>query len=226
MCTRYITPDQAEIERFWEISHRNQPRWWEPAIFPRGHGPFIRAVAEDRELVVGQWGLIPWFAESTKLTYSTTDARFEGIESKAAFKRSWGQGRRCIIPALSFDEPCWETGQNVWWRFSRADGLPWGLAGLWNTWTDNATGEIVESYTLLTINADDHPLMSRMHKPDPKQLADLQDKRSVVAIESASIDQWLNGSTGDAATLIKAPPIDSIEAGPITRISSSTTLTT
>jgi hypothetical protein len=33
---------------------------------------------------------------------------------------------------------------------------------------DKATGEVHNSYTLLTINADSHPLMTRMHKPDPK----------------------------------------------------------
>jgi len=75
------------------------------------------------------------------------------------------RGQRCIIPALSFDEPNWETGRNIWWRFRRADGEPWGLAGLWNAWTDRATGEIHESYTMLTINADDHPLM-RQPPPD------------------------------------------------------------
>ena len=49
-----------------------------------------------------------------------------------------------------------------------ADGLPWGWAGLWNAWTDKQTSKVIESYTMLTINADHHPLLSRMHKPDPK----------------------------------------------------------
>jgi putative SOS response-associated peptidase YedK len=75
---------------------------------------------------------------------------------------------RCIIPAASFDEPNWETGKNVWWRFRRADGVPWGLAGLWNTWIDKETGDVWDNYTMLTLNADGHPLMGRMHKPDPK----------------------------------------------------------
>ena len=43
----------------------------------------------------------------------------------------------------------WETGRNVWWRFKRADGAPWSLAGLWNTWTDKTTGEVHESYTMI-----------------------------------------------------------------------------
>jgi len=158
--------------------------------------------------------LIPWFAKAAKLSYATNNARFEGITSKASYKQPWARGQRCIIPAWSFDEPCWETGRNVWWRFRRADGLPWGLAGLWNTWTDPATGEILESYTMLTINADQHPLMSRMHKPDPKLPPDQQDKRSVVSIELADVNAWLCGSNDEAASLVRVPPEEVFDAGP------------
>lgn len=215
MCTRYVPPDQAAIERFWHVGRHNQPRWAEQ-VFPRAQGPFVRpgGTAPERELVVGQWGLIPWFAKTAKLTYSTNNARFEEIAGKASYKQSWLQGRRCIIPAWSFDEPCWESGRNVWWGFRRADGAPWGLAGLWNAWTDWETGEVLQSYTMLTINADSHPLMSRMHRPDPKLPPDRQDKRSVVAIEFGDVDAWLQGSTDEAAGLMRPPPVELIEAGP------------
>jgi len=215
MCNRYVSPDQAAIERFWHIGRHNQPQWARE-IFPRAPGPFVRlgASAPERELVVGQWGLIPWFAKTAKLTYSTNNARSEEIATKASYKQSWLQGRRCIIPAWSFDEPCWETGRNVWWNFRRADGLPWGLAGLWNDWTDKESGEVISSYTMLTINADHHPLMSRMHRPDPKLPPDKQDKRSVIAIESGDVDAWLHGSTDDAKELMRVPPVDAMEAAP------------
>lgn len=213
MCNRYVSPEQAEIERLWEIGRRNPVPWWQPAIFPRSLGPFVRSSGDNgRELVVGQWGLIPWFAKSPQLKYSTNNARFEGIEAKASYKHPWLQGKRCIIPAWSFDEPCWETGNNVWWTFRRADGDPWALAGLWNAWADPETGEIIESYTMLTINADGHPLMSRMHKPDPKLPPDQQDKRSVVPIEIADVDIWLNGSVGEAAGLMRVPSADVFDA--------------
>jgi putative SOS response-associated peptidase YedK len=39
------------------------------------------------------------------------------------------------------------------------------LAGLWNTWIDKETGEVRDNCTMLTLNADGHPLMGRMHKP-------------------------------------------------------------
>ncbi|MEJ8852178.1 hypothetical protein [Variovorax rhizosphaerae] len=47
---------------------------------------------------------------------------------------------------------------------------------------------------MLTLNADAHPLMNRMHKPDPKVGRDEQDKRSVVPIERGDVDQWLEGT--------------------------------
>ena len=87
--------------------------------------------------------------------YQTNNARSEELAEKNSYKDPWKRGQRCIIPAASFDEPNWETGKNIWWQFSRADGAPWGLAGLWNVWTNKDTGEVHESYTMLTLNADD-----------------------------------------------------------------------
>jgi len=220
VCTKYVSPDDAAIERYWEV--RPLDGWNGTSMFPRARGPFIRKVAEAgaarRECVLGQWGLIPAFATEAKLAYSTFNARFEELAQKASYKTPWARGQRCIIPAHSFDEPCWETGRNVWWRFTRRDAEPWGLAGLWNTWVDRATGELHESYTMLTINADDHPLMRRMHKPDPKYAPDHQDKRSVVAIERRDAERWLEGSALEATALVRAPAMELIEGHPVAAV--------
>lgn len=218
MCNRYTPPDLLEIEREWAIGRQNPPRWWNEVLFPRGQGPFLRRARDDagysRELVVGAWGLIPWFAKEPRLKYPTNNARSEELAEKASYKQPWARGQRCIIPAANFDEPNWETGRNVWWRFRRADGRPWGLAGLWNTWTDKATGEVHESYTMLTINADAHPLMRRMHKPDSKLPADQQDKRSVIPLAPEDYDQWLAGTVADAQTLLRVPAVGIFDAAP------------
>lgn len=218
MCNRYTPPKELEIEREWHVGRQNPVRWWDDVLYPRGQGAFIRRARDDagysRELVVGQWGLIPWFAKEARLPYQTNNARSEELAAKASYKQPWARGQRCIIPAADFDEPNWESGKNVWWRFRRADGRPWGLAGLWNAWTDKATGEVHESYTMLTINADAHPLMSRMHKPDAKLAADKQDKRSVIPIEPEDYDQWLAGSQSDALALLKLASVEAFDAGP------------
>ncbi|APW38428.1 DUF159 family protein [Rhodoferax koreense] len=219
MCNRYTSPEDLDIERFWNTPRGKTLPLWPPTQFPRSPGPFIRRARDDagysRELVVGQWALIPWFAKTAKLPYSTNNARSEDMEKTASYKQPWARGQRCIIPALDFDEPNWESGKNEWWRFRRADGDPWSLAGLWNTWTDKATGEVHESYTMLTLNADQHPLMRRMHKPDPKLGPDQQDKRSVIPIEMADVDTWLVGTQEEARVLLRLSVADLFDAGPV-----------
>ncbi|MEO6531946.1 MAG: SOS response-associated peptidase family protein [Pseudolysinimonas sp.] len=214
MCNRYHPP-RSEV--YWE-EFRAMPPENLPVgpIFPRRPGPFIRAGRIDgaRQTVVGQWGLIPFFAKALPLKYSTNNSRIETAPTAATFKAPWARGQRCIIPAASFDEPNWESGKNEWWRFRRADGRAWGLAGLWSDWTDPATGQVSLSYSMLTMNADTHPLMSRMHKPDPKLASHEQDKRSVIAIKPDDWDTWLRGPIDSAHALIRLTAIEDFDAGP------------
>lgn len=218
MRNRYKSREEVEIERQWHVGRAQPARWWDQDVFPRGRGAVIRRAASgpgECELAAGQWGLIPWFTKSPDLKYSTNNARSEELAHKAAYREPWARGQRCIIPARSFDEPCWETGQCVWWRFRPAAGGLWGLAGLWNTWTNRATCEIHENYTMLTINADHHPLMRRMHKPKPKMPTDRQDKRSVIPITLGDSVHRLHGSLATASALLKLPPAAAFDTVPL-----------
>ena len=88
-------------------------------------------------------------------------------------------------PRRTFDHPNWETNKNVWWTLRRADEQPWHLAGIWNAWTDPTTGEVLESYSMLTQNCDGLPFLSRFHKSEPDLPPDMQDKRTAVPLEVA-----------------------------------------
>jgi hypothetical protein len=68
---------------------------------------------------------------------------------------------------------------------------------------------------MLTHNADHHPLMARMHKPDLKLPSDRQDKRNVIAIELADVDAWLLGPADEAASLVRVPEVGVIAAEPL-----------
>jgi len=58
----------------------------------------------------------------------------------------------------------------------------------------------------MTLNADRHPLMHRMHKPD---------KRSVVPIELDDVDTWLKVSQEVAAALVRLEHAEVFDAGPV-----------
>jgi putative SOS response-associated peptidase YedK len=182
---------------------------------PLGEGPFIRARNGEPELVVGTWALV---GDNDKKPINrprmTNCARWEGIAQKPTYKGSWLRGQRCLIPAERFDYPTWESGKNEWWTFRRADGQPWHLAGIWNTWTSPKTGEVFESYSMLTQNCDTHLLLSRFHKPEPTLAPDAQDKRTVVPLEMGDFRTWLNGTNEEAARLVRLPPVDLYDAVP------------
>lgn len=73
------------------------------------HPPARNSTDYQRELVVGQWGVIPWFAKSPKLTFSATNARSESeelaaigqvqgsLESRPALHHPRGQLRRAEL---------------------------------------------------------------------------------------------------------------------------------
>jgi putative SOS response-associated peptidase YedK len=209
MCNRY-RPVSVTVVRDvfgFTLLEEPQPLYATQGIGPWQSGPFIRAGSA----AVGQWGLIPWFSPARRPTgrggrpISTNNCRIETVATAPSFKGPWARGQRCLIPAVDYDEPYWGTGRNIWWRFGRRDQAPWALAGLWTEWTDPASGEVVLSYTMLTQNCDAHPLLNRMHKPDPALPADQQDKRTIIAIERADWDTWLHGSVDQAMALVKLP---------------------
>ncbi len=214
MCNQYAPPGPERVSEYFRTGRPTE--LYRPGIGPWGRGPFIRNTPTGHEAVVGQWALIADNAKEAKSSarIMTNNARSESVATKPTYRGPWVRGQRCLIPADSFLEPNWESGKNEWWRFRRADDALWGLDGIWNAWTDPASGEIVESYTMLTINADAHPLMNRMHKPDPKLGPNEQDKRSVVVVEPADFSTWLGGSIDEARALIRLAPVAVFAAGP------------
>lgn len=226
MCNRYRAASVVRIRdafgfTYIESGPPREYRYSTEGIGPLQAGPFIR----KRELVVGQWGLTPDDSPTlkpmnrqTKRPMSTNNARWNperGQPEARSFWGPWDRGQRCVIPVEDFEEPYWGHGgpRCIWWRFRRTDGAPLAVAGLWNEWTDPATGEVAPSYTMLTINANAHPLLSLMHRPDldadknPLPPA-LQDKRTIVTLERDQLEQWLHGTREEAAALVQLPARD------------------
>ena len=112
----------------------------------------------------GLFGLVPFWSADLKLAKRTYNARSETAAEKPSFREAWRQGQHCIVPAASFFVPDWRSGKAVATRISRTDGQPMGIAGLWSGWM-SPHGELVHSFTMLTINAETHSLMRQFHKP-------------------------------------------------------------
>lgn len=117
----------------------------------------------SRELVGLRWGLIPSWAKDAAIGNRMINARAETVAEKPSYRTAF-RHRRCVVLADGFYE--WQRQGTVKTPhyMSQPDGSPFGFAGLWESWTDRATGEVVQTTTLLTTEANDfmQPLHHRM----------------------------------------------------------------
>ena len=177
-------------------------------VGPYGEGVIIRAVDGEAVATQAQWGFIPPASRAplpADRRVRNTHARVETVHERVTYRGAWAAGQRCLIPLLSYTEPNWETGRHIPWEMRRADGTPWALAGIWGVWTEPGTGRHVYHYAMLTQACDDHPLLSRLHRPDPSRPLHMQDKRAPIHIPSDDWDTWLMGSGSDARQLVRLP---------------------
>lgn len=138
------------------------------------------------------------------------NARSETVAEKPSFRNAWKRRQFGLIPVHAFYEPNYESGKAVRWRIERADGQPFCLAGIWERRMDDP-GPAHWSFSMLTINADEHPLMRRFHKPG-------DEKRSVVVLDRADYDGWLSARTdAEARSYLQAfdPQLMMASASPV-----------
>ena len=201
MCSHYESVKDHEILKS-HFSIDTIPDGMKEDLWPGYLGAFVRnnEAGTDREMLLGSFGLIPHWATDTKIARNTYNARSETVAEKPSYRYAWRLGRRCIIPADAIYEPDWRTGKAVPTRIARADGKPMGIAGLWTGWKA-PSGEIHRSYTMLTINADTHPLMQLFHKPT-------DEKRMVVILPDNQYGDWLSAGVDDCREFLREYPAE------------------
>jgi putative SOS response-associated peptidase YedK len=153
------------------------------ALFIRNTAPSAAPGTGRLQALTGLFGLVPQWSTDLRMTRSTYNARSETASEKPSFRDAWRRGQHCIVPAEALFEPDWRSGRPVAARIGSADGAPLGVAGLWSCW--RAQEQEIFSFTMLTVNAEDHPVMREMHKPG-------DEKRMVVVVAPALYAHWLS----------------------------------
>jgi putative SOS response-associated peptidase YedK len=160
-----------------------------------------------REAQVGSFGLVPAWSRDTKIARHTYNARSETVAEKPSFRDAWRRAQHCIVPVDAFFEPDWRSGKAVPTRIGRASGQPLGAAGLWSRWQD-AKGQELFSFTLLTVNADAHPFMRQFHKAD-------DEKRMIVLLPPEQYPAWLQADAAQSSAFLAIqPPEDLVSTAP------------
>ncbi|MFP4128842.1 MAG: SOS response-associated peptidase [Desulfonatronovibrio sp.] len=124
-----------------------------------------------------RWGLIPHWSKNRQTQYKMINARIEGVWDKPAFKAAI-RYRRCLIPASGFYE--WkktDSGKHPYFITVSASDM-FSMAGIWETWEDKSSGEIIDSCAILTTEAKG-------------VVRDIHDRMPVI-IERKGYEHWLN----------------------------------
>ena len=145
------------------------------------------------------FGLVPFWSKDDKASRKTYNARSETVASKPSYREPWKKRRYALVPMVRFYEPDCETGKPLRWKIERRDERAFTVAAIWEYWKQ-PTGEGLHSFSMLTINADGHPVMGRFHRPD-------DEKRSLVIVPSDRREAWLQATPEEAkGFLVPMPP--------------------
>lgn len=147
-----------------------------------------------------RWGLIPYWADSTKSAYSMFNARSETLLEKASFK-SLVSAHRCVILADGYYEWNAITPKNKepFW-IHRPGELPFGMAGLWTSNRKVEPGREIHSATIITMPSNEdtrtvHDRMPAILRDEPEVMGWLTDNSTKPEDRINKITQPLESGT-------------------------------
>ena len=158
------------------------------------------------------WGLVPsWVKtldEANKIRFKTFNARSESIEDKPSFSESF-RSKRCIIPVKGFYEWQHVGKQKIPWYIYHAGNEILSVAGLYNEWVESKSGETLNTFTIVTTDAND--LMAEIHNSA---------KRMPVIFDKNDEKKWIDVSVPpeEALSLLKPCPSELLKAHTISNL--------
>jgi putative SOS response-associated peptidase YedK len=207
MCGRYYRKgDKQKIAEAFHVSKVDDfplPSW-DYNVAPTTQQPIIRNNRDtgERELVSLRWGLIPFFTKSLSdiKGLSTINARAESVTTSRTNREPFKK-RRCLVPASGFYE--WkrlDPKNKQAFAFDLSNGQMMAFAGLWDGWKDPANGQWLQTFTIITTDANE--LMAPVHNRMP------------VILHSKDFERWLSRDNPERSPidLLRPFPADEMEA--------------
>lgn len=159
-------------------------------LAPTQLAPVVLVRDNERELSLFRWGLVPSWAKDVKdaSKYSLINARGEEIETKRSYANPFRK-RRCIAPISGFIEWKREGDSKRPFAISLRNEAIMSIAGVWEEWVSKSTGEIIDSFALITTSANS--FMTKIHDRMP------------VILERKDEEAWLDPKNEDPRRLAK-----------------------
>jgi len=174
-------------------------------------------VVTDNALTEMKWGLIPaWVKDQQKakeMADITLNAKMETAFEKPSFKSAIAS-RRCLIPATGFFEFHDYNSKKYPFFITTANEELFFLGGIWESWADKTSGELIDTFSILTTEANS--LMAKIHNSK---------MRMPVIIPPGKEATWLSKTLTKPQIEAFQEPFDEskLKAYPISRLITSRT---
>ena len=163
MCTNFTpTRNAAWVKANLGVA---LPPQYPEQVYPGHLAPMAVQSLKSGRIACGlaRFGLIPDWAKEDKIARYTYNARTETVADKPSYRKAWRQRQYGLVLVDHFYEPRYDTGRAVRWKIALASGEPFGLACLWDRWSEPRSGEPVVSFSLLTIRSEEHTSELQSH---------------------------------------------------------------
>ncbi|MBU3845592.1 MAG: SOS response-associated peptidase [Candidatus Acinetobacter avistercoris] len=191
MCSNYEFPSKKRLSLL-DIHESQLNLDFKQHVYPLYDAPIMMNGADQFELDVGKFGLLPHWSKELKFGRHTYNARTETVAEKPSFRSAWKNDKFCLVPVQEFYEPKYIDGKPQWYGISREDEQPFTVAAIYDDTVID--GQNIRSFSMLTINAEHHPFMNQFHGPD-------DEKRSIIVVPEKYRKDWLTISHVDAHEL-------------------------
>jgi len=158
-------------------------------IAPAQIVPIVRDAESERIISTLKWGLVPSWSKDADIGNRMINARAETLTEKPSFREAFAK-RRCLIPTSGFYE--WaktDSGKKQPFYFYLKEKDVFGFAGLWEEWIDKESGELLETFTIITTEAN--ACLKPVHDRMP------------VIVKATNYDEWLDPKIKDTEKLGK-----------------------
>lgn len=232
MCVNFTPAQLDRLLRMPGMPKEVREQEYPKETWPMYRAPMVRTVADLETLKdptvatvdgvkfrvdAAHFGLIPSWAKADEVlkNRSTHNARSETLHEKPTYKGAWIRCQLALIPMTNFREPYYgperKNTKSVQWEILRKDRDIFTVAAIWSEWKNYQTGEVLLSFSAITINADTHPIMKQFHK-------DGDEPRSLVVVSLADREAWVTETNPEKARrfFVGLPP-EEFQAGPVVK---------
>lgn len=126
--------------------------------------PDYPIITADPEVQSFKWGLIPFWVKDKKqadeIKRMTLNARADTIFQKPSFRDPIIK-KRCIVPSTGYFEWRHEGDKKIPYYIYVKDESIFSMAGVYDSWLDKSTGEIVNTFSIIITDAN--PLTAYIH---------------------------------------------------------------